>query len=155
MEIVSANETTAHLGISSSLLVHYNDCYEVLLAADSSPYGVGTVLSHWMPDSTEQPVAYVLRLLSPAEHHHSQLDKEALLIMFTITKFGQYLLGCHFVVWSHQCPLAMCWSWTSQFRLWLQPVFIFGHYYWVPTTTVSAIDPAKFTPTPTLWVGFH
>ena len=37
---------------SASLLVHYNDSYKLLLAADASPYGVGAVLSHRVPDGT-------------------------------------------------------------------------------------------------------
>ena len=61
---------------------------------------------HTMPDGTEQPVAYVSRSLSPAEHHYSQLDKEALSIIFGVTKFHQYLLGHHFAILSDHKPLS-------------------------------------------------
>ena len=92
---------------SASLLVHYNDSYELLLAADASPYGVGAVLSHRMPDGTDQPVEYASRLLSPAKRRYSQLDKEALSIIFGVTKFRQYLLGRHhFVILSDHKPLS-------------------------------------------------
>ena len=59
-----------------------------------------------MPDDTEKPIAYASRSLSPAERRYSQLDKEALAIIFVVTKFPQYLLGCHFVILSDHKPLS-------------------------------------------------
>ena len=91
---------------SASLLVHYSDRYKLLLTADASPYGVGAVLSHRMPDSTEKPIAYASRSLSPAERRYSQLNKEALAIIFVVTKFRQYLLCHHFVILSNHKPLS-------------------------------------------------
>ena len=90
---------------SASLLVHYDDRYDLLIAADTSPYGLGAVLSHKMPDGTKQQVAYVSRSLSKAERRYSQLDKEALAIIFAVTKFRQFLLGRHFVILSYHKPL--------------------------------------------------
>ena len=76
---------------SASLLVHYNDRYELLLAADALPYGVATVLSHRVPEGTEKPIAYASRSLSPAEHRYSPREKEALVIILAFTKFRQHL----------------------------------------------------------------
>ena len=90
---------------SDSILVHYSNTAELLLAADTSPYGVGAVLSHRFNDGTEKPVAYASRSLSKAEKNYSQLDKEALAIVFTVTRFRQYLAGRHFVILSHHKPL--------------------------------------------------
>ena len=53
--------------ISSSLLVHYCKQRDLLVAADASPYGVGTVLYHRMDDSSERLIAYASRSLSAAE----------------------------------------------------------------------------------------
>ena len=103
--------------ISVPLLVHYNECYELLLADDASSYGVGTVLSHRMPDSTEQPVAYASRSLSLAERQYSQLDKEALAIIFADTKFCQYFIGHHFVILSDHKPLSYTYLFASDKKI--------------------------------------
>ena len=78
---------------SDSVLAHYNPCQELILACDASSYGVGAVLSHRMGDGSDKPVAYVSRSLSPAEKRYSQLDREALALIFGVTKFRQYLIG--------------------------------------------------------------
>ena len=100
---ISTSETTTHLRITSHSLQQQ---HELLIAADTSPYGVGAALSHRMPDGTEQTVTYASRSLSPAKRRYSQLDKEALSIIFGVTKFCQYLLGCHFVILSDHKPLS-------------------------------------------------
>ena len=90
---------------SDSLLVHYDPSKELMVACDASPYGVGAVLSHKMDDGQDKPIAFVSRSLAPAEKKYSQLDKEALAIIFGVKRFHQYLFGRHFTILSDHKPL--------------------------------------------------
>ena len=49
---------------------------------NASPYGVGAVLSQIDEQGVERPVAYALHTLSQAERNYSQLEKEALALIF-------------------------------------------------------------------------
>ena len=78
---------------SSTLLVHYDPKRQLVLTCDASPFGIGAVLAHIMDDGSERPVGYASKTLSQAEKGYSQLDKEALAIVFGVTKFHSYLYG--------------------------------------------------------------
>ena len=96
----SAFEKVKALLQSSDLLVHYDPEKEIILAADASLLGVGAVLSHLMEDGSERPIAYASRLLSVTECKYSQLDKEALAIVFAVKHFHQYVYGRLFTILS-------------------------------------------------------
>ena len=98
-------ETSKEMLKSSKLIVHYDSKKEVLLQCDASPYGVGAVLSHVMEDGWERPIAYASRTLAPAEKNYSQLEKEALAIIFGLGKFHQYVYGRKFTIITDHKPL--------------------------------------------------
>ena len=59
-----------------------------------------------MEDGEERPVAYVSRTLTAAEKNYSQLEKEALAIVYAVDKFHYYLYGRHFIIQSDHQPLS-------------------------------------------------
>src|SRR5277367_3572717 len=94
---------------SSSVLCHYSPTLPIRVTADSSSYGVGAVLSH-VVKGEERPIFFASRTLTPAEHNYSQLDKEALAIIFAVKRFQQYLYCRKFEILTDHQPLVSVFS---------------------------------------------
>ena len=88
----------------SDTLVHFNPDLPIKLSVDSSSYGVGAVLCHKI-DGEERPVYFVSRTLSDCERRYSQLEREALAIIFAIKKFHYYIYGKEFTLITDHEPL--------------------------------------------------
>lgn len=120
---------------SDVVLTHYNPGLPVALACDASSYGIGCVLSHIMPNGEERPIAFASRTLNTAEKRYSQIDKEALAIVWGVKKFHLYLYGRHFTLITDHRPLLSIFSpskgtnATTAARLQRYALFLAGHDY--------------------------
>eukprot|EP00731_Ephydatia_muelleri_P006866 Em0003g1114a len=90
---------------SKDTLVHYREELPLILETDASDRGVGAVLLHQLPDKSERPVAFASRTFLDCEKNYSVIDKDALAIIFSVTKFYQYVYGRKFTLRTDHKPL--------------------------------------------------
>ena len=68
------------------------------------------VLAHQMPEGEECPVGFASRSLTLTERKYSQLDKEALAIIFAVKKYHQFSYGRQFALKMDHKPLVHIFS---------------------------------------------
>lgn len=90
---------------SDEVLVHYNPMLQLKLYCDASNYGVAAVLMQIFENGMERPISFASRTLTKAEKNYSQLDKEALSLVFEVKKFHTYLYGREFILVTDNMPL--------------------------------------------------
>ncbi|XP_026526821.1 uncharacterized protein K02A2.6-like, partial [Notechis scutatus] len=90
---------------SDAVLMQYNETLPLTVTCDASPFGVGAILSHVLPNGNEAPIAFFSRTLSKTERNYSQLDKEALAIVSAIKRFHEYVYGRPFTIITDHKPL--------------------------------------------------
>ena len=90
---------------NAPVLTHFSDTLPLKLDTDASQYDIGAVISHVLPYGEERPIAYASHTLSKSERNYSQIEKEALSIIFGVKKFHQYLYGRKFLLVTDHKPL--------------------------------------------------
>ncbi|XP_055605169.1 uncharacterized protein K02A2.6-like [Uranotaenia lowii] len=82
-----AFETIKNVMQSDLLLTHYNPSLELIAAGDPSKTGVDAVITHLFPDGQLKAIAHASKSLTSTEQIYSQVEKEALALVFAVTKF--------------------------------------------------------------------
>lgn len=100
-----AFENAKKMVASNKVLVHYSTELPVKVTCDASPRGLGAVLTHILPGGEEKPVAFASRALTKAESNYSQLDREALALVFGVKSFHQFVYGRSFILETDHKPL--------------------------------------------------
>lgn len=91
--------------VSHDVLVHYQVDVPIKVTCYASPKGIGAVLSHVYSNGDERPIAFASRVLTKAERNYSQLDREALGLVFGVKAFHQIIYGRKFVLETDHKPL--------------------------------------------------
>ncbi|XP_065315333.1 uncharacterized protein LOC135924214 [Gordionus sp. m RMFG-2023] len=60
--------------LEAPILTHYNPEKPIILAADASQHGIGSVISHII-NNEEKPIGYASRTLNAAERNYSQIER--------------------------------------------------------------------------------
>ena len=90
---------------TTTVLAHFSPELPLGIACDASAVGIGAVLFHRYPDGSERPIAYASKSLTKAEKNYSQIEREALSIIFGVRKFHQFLYGRSFILVTDHKPL--------------------------------------------------
>jgi hypothetical protein len=108
-----AGERDAVCEQTKKVPAHYEPQRPIKLECDASPYGLGASLTQVMDDNTERPIAYASRSLTKTEKHYSQIDKEALALVWGVKKFHTYIFARHFTLRTDHKPLTAIFSPTK------------------------------------------
>lgn len=91
--------------VNATQLSHFQDNLPLTLSTDASPFGIGAVISHLYPDGSERPIAFASKTLDKHQVNYSQIEKEALSIIFGVKRFHQFLYGRKFILVTDHKPL--------------------------------------------------
>ena len=76
-----------------TVLTLYDPEATLKVSADASTFGLGAVLLQQHGPTEWKPVAYASRAMSETEQRYSQIEKEALAIVWACEKFSDYIVG--------------------------------------------------------------
>ena len=83
------------------------------MAADASQLAIGAQINHVFPDNTIKVIAYASRTLTKAEQAYSQIEREALGLVFAVKHFHRYIYGRKFTLITDHKPLLVIFGSTK------------------------------------------
>ena len=83
----------------------FNPDLDIIVVNGASSCGVGACILHKITDGTTNPIAHVLRDLLSPDKNYSQEEKEALGIIFAVSKFLSFIHGPYFMRQTDHKPL--------------------------------------------------
>lgn len=95
---------------AETVLAHYDATADIGISCDASEVGIGVVLFHRFKDGSERPISNASKTLTPTQKRYSQIQKEALAVIFGLKKFHQYLYGRRFILVTDHKPLISLFS---------------------------------------------
>ena len=87
------------------MLPYYNPHAETIVTIDASPVGVGTVLSQKQPDGNIKPITFGSKSLNETEQRYSQMECEALAVLFGCKHFHFFVYDKQFIINTDHKPL--------------------------------------------------
>ena len=101
----AAFQSLKDLLCTDTVLAHFDHSLPIGISCDASECGLGAVLFHRYPDGGERPISNVSKTLTDTQRKYSQIQKEALAIVFALSKFHQFLYGRKFILVTDHKPL--------------------------------------------------
>ena len=83
---------------ADTVLAHFDPSLPIGISCDASEVGVGAVLFHRYSEGGERLIANASKTLTMTQRGYSQIQKEALAIVFALRKFHQFLYGRPFIL---------------------------------------------------------
>ena len=93
-----AFQITKDLIKNDTILVNYDSSIPIGISCDALDVSLGIVLFDRYPDGSEKLIANTSKTLTDTQRKYSQIQKEALSIIFSLHKFHQYLYGRKFIL---------------------------------------------------------
>lgn len=95
---------------TDAVLAHFDPAQLMGISCDASEGGIGAVLFHCYADGAERPIANASKTLTNTQRRYSQIQKEALAVVYGLQKFHKFLYGRNFVLVTDHKPLVSLFS---------------------------------------------
>ena len=91
--------------VEDTVLAHFDPSIRIGISCDASDTGIGAVLLHRYKDGSERPIQNASKTLTQSQRAYSQIQKEALAIIFALKKNHHCLYGRTFILVIDHKPL--------------------------------------------------